>query len=551
MSKQPYLNPVHPNFSINSDIRSNLRTLDDMAGAYTKWGRNSDVFDLVEGQTMRVVGTNVGKLAREPIPNGIYAGKPRYVSKDLAKRLGIKEVPFPDESFSWTNNASVAAMFARIAYYQGSSEFGSSQQQNKLNRYGYSPPILAHYRKHIIIEEGEHGIQMVGWELGEGPKNLGGPLGEDLLARIANSPDRNLQQPLIEFNPEVSTLPEFAHYLDKQDRDGLSQLLCSVESASALYAGMMLFFLRQERRHMLAGEQLINWYLESGKIPMDLHIMMDAEWAARTYRLHGNPLESGNAKLSYQLGIKNPIESLNEPTMEYFEIPHPDGKDGFKRIDVGPNMDREYLNGQAMAYIRNILAKKNEERSKLLTDKQRREMREFLEGITMYVPNKRRREILESGIIPTTQVSWRPSHLASGENDLWPHMRGYYTDIFGHPISTEREYLQYRELVELTEKRRDEIRELTSKPGWMKEDVKPGGKGDIYKSGPVMPRSEDALVYQFTVGGKSTNRKFFTLPQAEKRFENKKKKNKQIEIKGVDGRAFLDSIWEEMVGDDS
>ncbi|MEE8586779.1 MAG: hypothetical protein V3T83_18205 [Acidobacteriota bacterium] len=542
------LNPQYPEFFATDLPRPNIESLEDFAEAYSWWAETSGVMEWVEGAEMRIVAADLLKRIEEPVSHGLYAGRPRFASRSLADKLGVGHVPFPEDSYPWLMG-SVSSAFARLAYIQGSSEYASSQQQRDLMRQGHVPAILERYIRATIIEEGEHGIQMAGWLISESENDLGKLLAEDLLARKADHPDPQLQQPLVEFNPSVATLPEFAHYLDKQDRDGWSQLRCSVDNASALYAGMMQFFLRQEARHMRSGEQLIEWCLLGRKIPMELHLKMEWEWDAISYRLHGVPYGSSGALTQYQLGTKNPIYPLDGRYQgTRFRIPHPDGPEGYKTIEVSPSMDLEHLNGYSVCVLRDVLRNNNRRRTKLLDDRQLKEMREFLSRLTQYVPDRQRKKLLEDHPIPTAALSWRPEHLALEQMDRWRHISGYWTDVFGYPIPTEKEYREYRKLVELTEEDRQQIRQITAKPGWMIEDVKPDDRQDIYRTGPIEPRDSDTVLHQWTVGKKRTNRTYFTMPQAMDLWSSKPgEEAQQKAFEYEDGYQTLLSLHDDLI----
>ncbi len=555
MSSQVW-NPDKPDFFAEILPQPNVTNIHDWSQAYEAWAERSGVLEWVQGARMRAVATNLRGLLEEPIAHGMFQGKRRFVSEHLAKKLGVPASPFPREGYSWTAGP-VPNVFAALAYTQGSSEFGSSQQQYQLLELGHVPPILDRYIRSTVIEEGEHGFQMAAWLLLELGGDLGGLLAEDLLARSAGSDDPKLQQPLVEFNPPVLTLPEFGHYLDKQDRDGWSQLQSSVDSANALYAGMMRFFLRQEARHMRSGEQVIDWYLRAGKIPMDLHIKMELGWDAITYRLHGNPLGSTGALTAYRLGTKNPIFPLARHArlpryarMSSFAIPHPDKEGGYQVVELNEQMEPSNLNGYSVSVLRNILLMNNAKRSELLSPRQHAEMRHFLKTISHYVPDEQRKPIVEGGVIPTAALSWRPDHLAYElENDGWRHMRNYVTDVFGNPIPSMEEYRQYRELVELSDADRQRIRDITAEPGWMVEEVKPGSRGDVYSTGLVKPTQNDTVLYEFTVGDEPRNRTIFTMPQAIERMRERDaaERSEPLQHESQDGLDFLHEVHGDLI----
>ncbi len=547
---KPY-SPNKPNFYAEDYPRSNLRSMEDYAEAYTQWAIDSGVYDWVEGTTLRAVATDLHVLAKEPIHYGIYKGRRRFVDPHIAKILGINPSPYPDDKLSWLAGGTVRQTQNMIAYHQGSSEFGSSQQQNQLRKLGYMPPIFEKYARNVIGEEGEHGTQMGYW-LGMTGGDFEWLLVEDLLARNANSDDPDLQQPLIEFNPPVETLPEMGHYFDKQDRDGWSKLMSSSDHADALYAGMMRYFLKQEAKHLGSGQQIIELYLQAGRIPMDLHLKMEWEWAGRAYRLHGNPYNSDGARRNFQIGSKNPLlpwdrKSPSGETMS-FRIPHPQGKNGFIAVEVTPNMDPGHLNGYEATTVRKRVMSQNEsKRSGLLSEAQRKEMRAFLEKVTLFVPEPVRSEILNSGKIPTAEISWRPYHLAFID-DPWPHLRGYYTDVFGYPIPSYNEYVEYRKLVDITAVDREQIRKLTRTKGWMVE-FEPGSRYDVYKDGQVQPDQDDVVLFEFKVGRQDQKfKKIFTFPQAMKTYEASRPSQKPVEISGTEGAQTLWDLHDDIVG---
>lgn len=548
------LNPNKPDFFAETFPKPNVKSMQDYAQAYIAWAYRSNVIGWVDGMTMRVVGHDLVKLTKEPIEHGIFLGSKRYISDRLAKLLGVDPVPYPETRFSWLEG-SVMQTQSVVAYHQGSSEFGSSQQQNQIKQLGYMPKIFEKYARYIIGEEGEHGIQMGYWLGMENGSDMAWLLVEDLLARIANSEDPNLQQPLVEFNPWVETLPEMGHYFDKQDRDGWSQLRNSRENANALYAAQMRYFLKQEGRHLHCGDQIIELYLKAGRIPMDLHLKMEWEWSARAYRLHGNPYNSGGALKYYQIGSKNPIYSLDRkgPNNEIltFSIPHPEGPNGYMTFQITPDLDKSNLNGYALAILRDILIDFNKKRSRMLSDEQRGQMKEYLKKVSMFVPDEARKEILESGMIPTAALSWRPYHLAFIP-DPWKHLDGYYTDVFGYPIPSREQYLEYRKLVDLAPEDREKIRELTKTPGWMVE-FEPGNREDVYKEGQVEPAKNDVVLFEFKVDPKlPTFKNLFTFPEAKRTWEAQmgpKAAEKPVEMKGTEGYQGLLDLYEDIVGD--
>lgn len=543
--------PHKPNFYAEAFPRPNIRSMDNYAEAYTRWAIDSGVFDWVEGTTLRAVATDMHLLTKEPVHYGLFKGKERFLHPHIAKLLGITPVGYPEDKLSWLAGGTIRQTQNIIAYHQGSSEFGSSQQQNQLRKLGYMPPIFEKYARNVIGEEGEHGTQMGYW-LGMTGGDFEWLLVEDLLARNANSDDPNLQQPLIEFNPPVETLPEMGHYFDKQDRDGWSKLVSSSDTADALYAGMMRYFLKQESKHLGSGQQIIELYLQAGRIPMDLHLKMEWEWSARAYRLHGNPYNSDGARRNFQIGSKNPILPWDRkgPSGEIltFTMPHPKGKNGFITVQITPEMDPGHLNGYEATTVRKrIMGQNDGKRSGLLSDAQRVEMRAFLEKVTMHVPEPARSEILNSGKIPTAEISWRPYHLAFIE-DPWPHLRGYFTDVFGYPIPTEREYFEYRKLVDITPQDREQILALTRTKGWMVE-FEPGSRYDVYKDGQVQPDKDDIVLYEFKVGAPVQRFKvLFTFPQAMAKFESERPSQKSTSVTGSDGAQTLWDLHDDIVG---
>lgn len=551
--------PIKPDFDASFYPKPRLRTLNEFADGYRTWADNSGVAQELEGSLIRVVATNLKEIAKTPIPHGEFKGKPRFISEIVAKEIGVKPNPLPEEYnplFSWART-SIQRAYATIAYHQGSSEYGSTQQQADLLKHGDLPPIFEEFLRSVMIEEGEHGFQMLAWLALEGGEQ-GLLFAEDLLARKANSKDRQLQQPLIEFNPMVQTLPEFAHYLDNQDRDGWSQLRNSRFNGSALYAGQMHFFLRQEARHMGAGERLIDWYLLARKIPMDLHLKMTWEWNAMSYRLHGNPYNSDGALTSYRLGIKNEIYPLDRKSrmpdfarIKEMHIPHREGKNGYKIIEVNESMNLKHLNGYSVSVLRNLLLMNNLKRSELLDKNQQKDMRDFLKKATEYVPDQQRSKIREAGIIPTAALSWRPEHLASVkdiESDPWYNMRGLYTDIFGNVIHNADEYKAYREKVALNKEDREKLRDITSKSDWI-IDIKLDSKHNIYRYGVTKYNDEkDTQLFSFRVGKEPTNMKLFTVPQVFDIMKKEQNNEESKDIEETDGLEFLLSIHSDLVG---
>jgi len=530
--RQVRLDPNKPDFGAKELPEPNLQSVEDIREIYLSWAERSGVMEIIQGREFRIIASDMPKLLSEPIPHGIYAGKPRFISQRLARILGVPANPYPEEMLSWMSGTFMQRQL-EIAYIQGSTEFASSQQQNLLGTLGYMPEIFRKWAHEVIVEEGEHGIQMAYWLLMEDGSKLSRLLAEDLFARVSNDEDPDLQQPLREFNPPVLTLPEFAHYFCKQDLDGWSQLTQTKYNCSALYAGQMRFFLHQEGRHLSSGDNIIQAYVKAGRIPMRLHLKMEWKWESIGYRLHGNPVDSGGAQMSYQLGIKAPLRPLTEGGS--YTIPYPGAPGGFRTFEVRPDFDWRNLNGFNLNVYRNVLKKKNEIISRMLSPAQRKEAMEFVKEVTRYVPDEIRKEMIGEAkatggfVIPTAAISWRPPHMAYHiENDPWPFMRGYVTDLFGYPIPSEKEYREYRQLVDLSEEDQEELRELTRTRGWM-EEIPVGSKMDVYKDGPIQPGRDGILLFQFKAKEKSPRfEKIFTFPQRMKELWKEKKEGEAI-----------------------
>ncbi|MFN4182965.1 MAG: hypothetical protein ACK4G3_07170, partial [bacterium] len=413
--------------------KPSIESPEDFRDLYNTWAERSGVMEIVQGREFRIIASDLNKLLNEEMFYGIYKGKKRFISERVAEILQVEPNPYPEDIIEELN-ASLLRRQLEIAYIQGSTEFASSQQQALLGKLGYMPECFRKWAHEVIVEEGEHGIQMAYWLLMEEGSELARLLVEDLYARVANAPDPEIQQPLREFNPPVLTLPEFAHYFAKQDLDGWSQLTQTKYNCSALYAGQMRFFLRQEGRHLSSGDQIIKGYILADRIPIRLHLKMEWKWEAIGYRLHGNPINSRGAELYYQFGIKYPLKPLEEGGT--FTIPYPEDPTGFRTFEISPDMDKKNLNGLNLSIYREIFRRKNAYLTTYLTEKQRKEAKEFLAEVSRYAPESFRKNLLGEGrgaeefVLPTAQITWRPPHLADRiYNDPWPFLRGYMTDI--------------------------------------------------------------------------------------------------------------------------
>jgi len=193
-----------------------------------------------------------------------------------------------------------------LIFYQGDTEFGSSEQQRKLID---SAP--SEYDRQCLLrvmrEEQRHGWQMCHVLI----SNFGdsGKLeARKLLERRAYKNTRLLGA----FNQQVEDFIDFVTYTCFIDRDGKYQLTMLHPSSFAPLSRSMGPMLKEEAFHLFTGQSGLSRIIRAGKIP--LHILQKYlnKWLSTGYDLFGKDHSSAAARF-YRWGFKG---RFNEATAQ-------------------------------------------------------------------------------------------------------------------------------------------------------------------------------------------------------------------------------------------
>jgi benzoyl-CoA 2,3-dioxygenase component B len=186
-----------------------------------------------------------------------------------------------------------------LIFYQGDTEFGSSEQQRKLID---SAP--SEYDRQCLIrvmrEEQRHGWQMCHVLI----SNFGdsGKLeARKLLERRAYNNTRLLGA----FNKNVDDFIDFVTYTCFIDRDGKYQLTMLHPSRFAPLSRSMGPMLKEEAFHLFTGQTGLSRIVKAGKIPIPTLQKYLNKWLSTGYDLFGKDHSTAAALLS--LGLQGPF----------------------------------------------------------------------------------------------------------------------------------------------------------------------------------------------------------------------------------------------------
>ena len=184
-----------------------------------------------------------------------------------------------------------------LIYYQGDTEFGSSEQQRKLIS---SAP--SDYDRQCLLrvmrEEQRHGWQMCHVLI----NNFGdsGKLeARKLLERHAYDNTRLLGA----FNKKVDDFIDFVTYTCFIDRDGKYQLTMLHHSSFAPLSRSMGPMLKEEAFHLFTGQSGLSRIIKAGKIPLSILQKYLYKWLSTGYDLFGKDRSSAAARF-YRWGFK-------------------------------------------------------------------------------------------------------------------------------------------------------------------------------------------------------------------------------------------------------
>jgi benzoyl-CoA 2,3-dioxygenase component B len=191
-----------------------------------------------------------------------------------------------------------------LIFYQGDTEFGSSEQQRKLidsTPSDYDRQCLLR----VMREEQRHGWQMCHVLI----SNFGesGKLeARKLLERRAYNGTRLLGA----FNQTVEDFIDFVTYTCFIDRDGKYQLTMLHPSSFAPLSRSMGPMLKEEAFHLFTGQSGLSRIVRAGKVPIEILQKYLNKWLSVGYDLFGKDRSSAAARF-YRWGFKG---RFNEAT---------------------------------------------------------------------------------------------------------------------------------------------------------------------------------------------------------------------------------------------
>jgi benzoyl-CoA 2,3-dioxygenase component B len=184
-----------------------------------------------------------------------------------------------------------------LIFYQGDTEFGSSEQQRKL-----IDTAPTDYDRRCLLrvmrEEQRHGLQMCHVLI----SNFGesGKLeARKLLERRADKNTRLLGA----FNQNVDNFIDFVTYTCFIDRDGKYQLTMLHHSSFAPLSRSMGPMLKEEAFHLFTGQTGLSRIIKAGKVPIEVLQKYLNKWLSTGYDLFGKD-RSGSAARFYRWGFK-------------------------------------------------------------------------------------------------------------------------------------------------------------------------------------------------------------------------------------------------------
>lgn len=195
-----------------------------------------------------------------------------------------------------------------LIYYQGDTEFGSSEQQRKL-----IDTAPSDYDRQCLLrvmrEEQRHGWQMCHVLI----SNFGdsGKLeARKLLERRAYNNTRLLGA----FNKNVDDFIDFVTYTCFIDRDGKYQLTMLHPSSFAPLSRSMGPMLKEEAFHLFTGQTGLSRIVKAGKIPLTILQKYLNKWLSTGYDLFGKDRSTAAARF-YRWGFKGRFDeaSAKEP----------------------------------------------------------------------------------------------------------------------------------------------------------------------------------------------------------------------------------------------
>lgn len=184
-----------------------------------------------------------------------------------------------------------------LIFYQGDTEFGSTEQQRKL-----IDTAPSDYDRQCLLrvmrEEQRHGWQMC-HVLIDHFGDSGKVEAQKLLERRAFNGTRLLGA----FNKKVEDFIDFLTYTCFIDRDGKYQLTMLHHSSFAPLSRSMGPMLKEEAFHLFTGQSGLSRIVSAGKVPIEILQKYINKWLSTGYDLFGKDRSSAAAKF-YRWGFK-------------------------------------------------------------------------------------------------------------------------------------------------------------------------------------------------------------------------------------------------------
>jgi benzoyl-CoA 2,3-dioxygenase component B len=191
-----------------------------------------------------------------------------------------------------------------LIFYQGDTEFGSSEQQRKLIN---SAP--SDYDRQCLLrvmrEEQRHG-----WQMCHVLINNFGDSGKLEARKLLERHAYNNTRLLGAFNKNVDDFIDFVTYTCFIDRDGKYQLTMLHHSSFAPLSRSMGPMLKEEAFHLFTGQSGLSRIIKAGKIPLNILQKYLNKWLSTGYDLFGKDRSSAAARF-YRWGFKG---RFNEAT---------------------------------------------------------------------------------------------------------------------------------------------------------------------------------------------------------------------------------------------
>ncbi len=210
-----------------------------------------------------------------------------------------------------------------LIFYQGDTEFASSEQQRKLFDTAPSDYDLQCLLR-VMREEQRHG-----WQMCHVLVNYFGESGKlearKLLERRAYEGTRLLGA----FNKPVDNWIDFFTYTCFIDRDGKYQLTMLHHSSFAPLSRSMGPMLKEEAFHLFTGQSGLSRIVKAGKVPIEIVQKYINKWLSTGYDLLGKDYSTSAARF-YRWGFKgrfdeatastppNDLDRLNEETRNLY-----------------------------------------------------------------------------------------------------------------------------------------------------------------------------------------------------------------------------------------